>query len=185
MSDNNSKERTKIDLIFGSVSYEAAKEKGQEYFLNTIKLMAGDLIKYDETVDNKIKNYRIDGYDYYALINNYEDIKAFLSNNAINQYNEFYEVKEFENKYYTKKYRYNTNKEYVGSIIELNNYNDQEIFYNIKSYYCSDGEFKGILDKEPDCHITQTKDQTFTMVYENKMLKIKDLSEFNDTKKIY
>lgn len=173
----NNKERTKIEYIFGNLSYNQALTIGEDKFLKTIKLIGNDYFDYKKDIDDNYKRYFINN-EYFVEVINYGSIKEFLSKESIDEYNNLVGYLYFENKDYVKKYIRNINEDYVGSILNITNYTNEEIYYQAKNYYCTDYHFIGILTSEPDCKIKNVTESSFTIIKEGNILKIKDLNNF-------
>lgn len=173
--------RTKIKYIFDNMSFKEALTIGEEKFLKTIKLVANDYFEYKKDIDDSFKKYYINN-DYYIEVINYGRIKEFLNKQSIEEYNNLVNYLYFENKDYVKQYTKNINEKYVGSILSISSYDNKEIRYQVKNYYCNDYHFVGILKEEPNCTIESITDSYFTLVKEGSILKIKDLNEFINNK---
>lgn len=173
--------RTKIEYIFDNMSFKEALTVGEEKFLKTIKLVANDYFEYKMDIDDSFKKYYINN-DYYIEVINYGKVKEFLNKQSIEEYNNLVNYLYFENKDYVKQYTKNINEKYVGSILSISSYDNEEIRYQVKNYYCNDYHFVGILKEEPECIIESITDSYFTLVKEGSILKIKDLNEFINNK---
>lgn len=177
----NNIDRTKIEYIFGNLSYNQALTIGEDKFLKTIKLIGNDYFDYKKDIDDNYKRYYINN-EYYVEVINYGSIREFLSKESIDEYNNLVGYLYFENKDYVKKYIRNINEDYVGSILNITNYNSEEINYQVKNYYCTGYHFVGILTSEPDCKIRKVTNSTFAIIKEGNILKIKDLNNFINEK---
>ena len=98
----NNKERTKIEYIFGNLSYNQALTIGEDKFLKTIKLIGNDYFDYKKDIDDNYKRYFINN-EYFVEVINYGSIKEFLSKESIDEYNNLVGYLYFENKDYVKK----------------------------------------------------------------------------------
>lgn len=178
-------ERTKIEYIMGDISYPQALKKGEDYFLETIKLLRGETLEFNTDNNGDDIIYEVEKVNGYKLITNYSLINKFLSHEAIETFNNEFQIKYYENKYYIKNYYFEPNNNYVGSILNITTHDEEYINFNVLSYYCEDGEFVGILKEKPTCKIIDEKQTNYSLIKESNLLKVNDINEFLGTKKIY
>ena len=80
-----------------------------------------------------------------------------------------------DNNYYIEDYVDEYNKDYIGSMLNVKEYNDKEIVFNSINYYLKDGEYKGLFDEEPI--YDSKKEIEFRVVFEDSILKITDIDK--------
>lgn len=180
-----STDRTVLEYVTGNITYDNALSKGREYFIDTIKLVANDYLEYDESFDGNINLYLVNNVDGYVKVKNYGLIKNFLNDSSIKIYNDEVGYVSSEGNDYIKNYKKDIFTSYVGSIIDIETITENIIEYKAINYYCNNYQFVGLLESKPTCNITKESESTFTLVNENNILKINNLNEFLDTKKIY
>lgn len=174
-------ERTKVEYIFGNMTHSQAQQIAEDRFINTIKLIANDYFEYFLDDKDKPEKYLINGNENYIRVFNYDSIKEFLNNESINIYNNKVSYLEYENNDYIIA-RKEVNEKYVGSILSISDYNDNEIIFKVQNYYCDNYQFEGIIDTKPECNIIDIKESYFTLIREKNLLKIKDINEFYNNK---
>ena len=159
-------------------------EKGQVSELGAVNVMTGVYTgrspkdKFIVVDENSILESIVAKIDGEAYLVYRQDLNYEYYTNLVGYIN-------YENKDYIKIFSKELNNEYVGSIITLKEYDSDTITYESINYYCSDYKFIGILDKEPDCNIVKTTNNTFKLRKYNNSLKVNDIKDFLDTKKIY
>ena len=164
----------KVEYIFNNITYDDALNMSKEVFNNALKLIKNDY-EYEEN-NNEIVLYSINNYNEYRKILNYSLISNTLKNNIINNFFINKKIINYRNEYYIESYENNYNKDYVGSILNINNYGDKFVTIKSINYYCEDSNFIGVLNVEPECKYTK-KESKFTLSLENSLLKVNNLEE--------
>lgn len=166
----------KIEYIMG-YSYDAIYNKGSSLFLQTISLLNNkDVFEYAKNNDDSIRKYSINNQSGYFKINNFSLALNTFTNNSLKEYMDKKNIIYFENNYYMKDYT-NDNNNYIGSIIDIKDYNDTSITFKSINYYCANSEYIGILDEALKCDYN-TNESEFSIVLENNMFKIESLQDF-------
>ena len=82
----------------------------------------------------------------------------------------------FENNYFIKEIKINDNN-YVGSIIDIDSYENNIVYFKTMNYYCDDYNYLGIIDDNPQCEY-EMKESKFSIIYEKGTFKINNLKDF-------
>ncbi len=181
----NKEERTHVEYIFDTMNESEALSIGKNIFLDTIKVISYDYFDIEKDNLDNYNIYNINNDLGYIRVLNYSKVKELFNINDYEYYNNLVGYINYENKDYIKAFSKELNNEYVGSIITLKEYDSDTITYESINYYCSDYKFIGILDKEPECNIVKTSNNEFKLRKYNNSLKVNDIKDFLDTKKIY
>lgn len=163
----------KIEYIFNNLTYDNVLNMSKNVFNNALKLVKNDF-EY-EINDDEIELYSINDITYKKILN-YSLINSTLKNNIINNFLNNKKIINYKNEYYIELYENNYNRDYVGSILSINNHGDKFVTIKSTNYYCKDSKFVGILNEEPDCEYIKT-DTKFTLSLENNLLKVNNLDE--------
>ena len=145
--------------ILGNFSYSEVVELSNQIFLNAVKILNANNLEVETNHNNVIRFYSINDYDEYKKINNFLTVINTLNINDLRKY--------MEEK---------TNQDYIGSIIEISDYDDKYIYFNSENYYCTDSEYIGLLETKPTCDYT-VKNTTFKLVLEEDELKISNIED--------
>jgi len=166
----------KIEYIMG-YTYDTVLNKGEKLFLQTIELFNNkNIFEYSKDLSNSVKYYVIGDKQNYLKINNFSIAKNNFSNNALEKYMEYKKIIKFENNYYIEDIKIEKN-DFIGSIVEIDNYDNKKVYFNSTNYYCENGEYIGILEKTPNCNFTKSETR-FSIELQNGLFKISDIEEF-------
>ena len=166
----------KIEYILG-YTYNSIMNKGETLFLQTIDFYKNeDIFEYDKNLDESIKQYSINGIHNYKKIKNFSIVLNNFSIDSLKDYMEYKNIINYENSYYINDEKLDNNN-YIGSIIELVDYNNNEVNFKSKNFYCDNNEYIGILNEEPKCNYDSFETK-FTIVLENNIFKIKNIDDF-------
>lgn len=165
----------KIKYIMG-YSYDTIYNKGNNLFLQTINLLNNNAFEYTKNNDGSIKKYAINKENNYVKINNFSLVNNTLSENTLSEYMDLKKILYYENDYYMKENNI-FNDNYVGSIIEIKDYNDNLITFSSLNYYCENSKYIGLLEDIPECIYTFNETE-FNIVLENNMFKIENIKDF-------
>ena len=164
----------KIEYIFNNLTYDNVLNMSRSVFDNALKLVRND---YEYEIDNnEIELYSINNYNKYKKILNYSLISSTLKNNIIESFLNSKKIINYKNEYYIESYDNNYNRDYIGSILSINNHGKDFVTIKSTNYYCENSKFIGILNTEPDCDYTKTESK-FTLSLENNLLKVNNLEE--------
>ena len=164
----------KIEYIFNNLTYDDVLNMSKKTFNNALKLIKND---FDYEVDgDELVLYSINDYNNYKKILNYSLINSTLKSNIINNYLYNKKIIQYKNEYYIESYENSYNKNYVGSILSINNHGYKFVTIKSINYYCENSNFIGAINTEPECEYTKT-DTKFTLSLENNLLKVNNLEE--------
>jgi hypothetical protein len=184
--DNLNKDtRTKVEYIFGTMNEDEVLNKGKNIFLDTIKVISYDYFETEKDNSDNYNIYNINNENGYLRVLNYSKVNELFNTVDIDKYNTLVGYINYENKDYIKVFSKELNNNYVGSIITLEDYDNDIVTYKSINYYCNNYKFIGILDNIPECDITNTSENIFTLRKYNNTLKVNDIEEFLGNKKIY
>ena len=125
----------KIEYIFNGITYDEVLNASKNLFLNSIKLVKNNF-DYEKYRNNEINYYSINDFTNCKKILNYSLISSTLKTNTINKYLNEHQIIEYENEYYIAKNDNNINSNYIGSIIDINNYGNYFVNFKSTNYYC-------------------------------------------------
>ncbi len=164
----------KIEYIFNNLTYDNVLNMSKNTFNNALKLVKND---FEYEIDNdEFILYSINDYNSYKKILNYSLISSTLKNNIIDSFLNSKKIINYKDEYYIESYDNDYNKDYVGSILSINNHGDKFVTIKSTNYYCDDGKFIGVINTEPDCDYSKTESK-FTLSLENHLLKVNNLEE--------
>ena len=164
----------KIEYIFNNLTYDDVLNMSENTFNNALKLVKND---FEYEIDNdEFILYSINDYNNYKKILNYSLISSTLKNNLIESFLKNKKIINYKDEYFIESYDNNYNRDYVGSILSINNHGDKFVTIKSTNYYCKNNKFIGILNEEPDCRYTKTESK-FTLSLENHLLKVNNLEE--------
>ena len=164
----------KVEYIFNNLTYDNVLNMSKNIFNNALKLVKND---YEYEIDNnQVVIYSINNYNNYKKILNYSLISNTLKSNIINNFLNKKKIINYKGEYYIESYDNNYNRDYVGSILSINNYGDNFVTIKSINYYCPNSNFIGVLNIEPNCEYTKTNTK-FTLSLEKNMLKVNNLEE--------
>ncbi len=162
--------------ILGNFSYAEVVELSNQIFLNAVKILNANNLEVETNHNNVIRFYSINDYDEYKKINNFLIVINTLNISDLRKYMEEKRIIKVDNNYYIENYEDITNQDYIGSIIEISDYDDKYIYFNSENYYCADSEYIGLLETKPTCDYT-IKNTTFKLVLEEDELKISNIED--------
>ncbi len=160
----------KVDYIFNYYSYPEALNNSQDLFFKAI-----DILDINNLVLEKDKIYSIKNYNKYQKILNFNEVTNVLSHEEVQKYMDLKKIIYFEDNYYIESYKEEYNQDYIGSMIDLINYDNDNIYLTATNYYCHNYDYIGLLNNKPDCDYTSNV-ITFTVGMENNNLRINDIS---------
>ena len=164
----------KIEYIFNNLTYDDVLNMSKKTFNNALKLVKNDF-EY-EIDNNEIVIYSINDYNNYKKILNYSLISSTLKNNIIESVLNSKKIINYKGEYFIESYENSYNKNYIGSILSINNHGDKFVTIKSTNYYCENSKFIGILNEEPECEYTKTESK-FTLSLENNLLKVNNFEE--------
>lgn len=166
----------KIEYIMG-YSYDTVLNKGSNLFLQTIELLNNkNVFEYTKNLDGSIKHYSIKDINNYVKITNFSLVTNTLSSNTLEDYINYKNIIYFENSYFMEDNKIEKNN-YIGSIIDINNYDNNKVNFKSINYYCDNSKYLGIIYEEPDCNYKKNE-TTFDIELENNMFKISSINDF-------
>ncbi len=166
----------KIEYIMG-YSYDTIYNKGSNLFLQTISLLNDkDVFEYAKNNDGSIKRYAIENINDYIKINNFSIAINTFSDSSLKEYMNKKEIIYFEDNYYIKNYK-NESNNYIGSIIDIDTYDASKITFKSINYYCDNTKYIGLLEDIPKCNYTFNETK-FSIVLENNIFKIENIKDF-------
>ena len=167
----------KIEYIMG-YSYDSVLNKGSSLFLQTIELLNNkEVFDYAQNFDESIKYYSINDVNKYVKIINFSLAINTLSSSALEEYMNYKKIIYFENNYFMEDAKMEKNN-YIGSIIDIDRYDNNYVYFKNTNYYCNNSEYLGIMYEEPNCEFTKN-DSMFVMKLENNMFKIDNIKDFD------
>lgn len=165
----------KVEYIFNKYTYDTVYNRGKDLFLNAIKLVKSDFI-YEKSKSGFENIYALRNFNKYKKIMDYQLISNTLTNSEIEKYMDSRKIIIDNNYYYIENYDITINIKYIGSIIEIDSYDDKYIYFKSENYYCDNYNYEGILDSVPSCDYV-SNNSNFTLVLENNYFRIYDLKE--------
>jgi len=170
----------KVEYIFDNFTHNNVYEYGNKLFFQAIELLnKKDVFEYEKDGNNKLKYFSIgDIYKYRKIINPIIIIDTFTKTET-NKYLELKKIKKFQNNYYRVVYEEEYNDKYIGSIVDIDSYNDKFVYFKSINYYCDNYQYIGDLEEKPNCNYTKTETK-YTLILENNNLKIYNLEEIKD-----
>jgi len=169
----------KVEYIFNNLTYDMVYNKGADLFLEAVSLLKDNVFEYEKNNNENIQYYSINDYNNYKKIKNSYKMTNILSNNALEKYMELKKIIKNENDYYIEDYKNNIDTNYIGSIIEIDKYNDNYVYFKSINYYCDNTKYIGILDSIPKCSYT-SNESILTIINENNNLKINNIEEIQN-----
>lgn len=140
----------KIKYVMG-YTYDSVLNKGENLFSLTMSLMLDkDVFEYEKELDESISHYVIDKKSNYVKIKNFSLVLNNFTDNGINEYMNYKEIVYKDNAYYMQDLKVDRNN-YIGSILEIDSYNEEIVTFKSTNYYCTDREYIGVLDEVPTC----------------------------------
>lgn len=165
----------KIEYIMG-YSYDTVLNKGYSLFFQTVNLLNNSAFDYARNLDQSIRYYSINEINNYIKINNFSLAINNFSENGLKEFMEYKKIIYFENNYFMEDKKLNTNN-YIGSIIDIEKYDESSVLFKSVNYFCDNFNYLGILYEEPNCNYLK-EESTFTVVFENNMFKINSINDF-------
>jgi len=166
----------KIEYIMG-YSYDSILNKGNSLFLQTIELLNNkDVFEYAKNLDQSIRHYSINDVNNYIKITNFSLAINTFTEDTLKEYMNYKKIIYFENNYFMEDTKVEKNN-YIGSIIDIDRYDNNYVYFKNTNYYCDNKEYLGIIYEEPNCEFTKD-DSMFVMKLENNMFKINNLKDF-------
>jgi len=172
----------KVEYIFHDYTYQMIYSKGCELFDKSINLLINkDVLEFEKNLNGKYAYYSVDNCNNCKKIVNAVSFTNILSDSEINKYMVSNNIIKYENLYYIKdNIDYEYNKNYIGSIIDIDSYDDKYTYFKSINYYCDNSvKYLGILDEEPDCNYTK-KVTSFKIKLENKNIRLDNLESLKD-----
>ena len=167
----------KIEYIFDNFTYDSVFNEGVDLFFQTIELLnQKNILKYERNRDESYKYYAINNYNHYRRITNFMLVTDTLKISEVEKFMKYKKIINYENSYYIETYNEEYNKDYIGSILDIESYDDKYVYFNSTNYYCDNGEYIGYLESEPNCNNTSINSK-FTLTLENNNLRVNNLEE--------
>ena len=168
----------KIEYIYG-YNINAVVNKGEALFKSAMNLLLkDDIFEYHRNLDNSIAHFAINGKSNYLRINNFSLVNNTFSKNNIQSFIDYKNIISYKNDYYIQDTKIKNNN-YVGSIIEFDSYDYENVLFSSTNYYCDNSSYEGILIQVPKCDY-ETKKTTFKVALENDLFRISDIYDIFD-----
>ncbi len=162
----------KVKYIFDNYTYDNIIKEANALFLNAIKLAKNEF-EYVKNNRGATEYYALEKYDDYKKIQNVNLILNSLSNQEISDYLSNHQILKSNNHYYIRDNNNINNSNYIGSKLELLDYDENQVFFKSTNYYCENHAYVGLIEDTIDCDY-QSNESNFTIIRENNFLKIKD-----------
>lgn len=170
----------KVTYIFNNLTYDGVYNASSKLFLQAIDLLnKRNVFEYEKDNSGNIKYYAINNHNQYRKIQNFVIVSNTFAKEEVIKYMDYKKIIKYENSYYIETYTEELNQNYVGSILDIDTYNDKYVYFKSINYYCENSNYLGLLDEEPNCSYTSNK-TNFTIVLENNNLRINDLEEIKN-----
>lgn len=170
----------KVIYIFNRFTYDTVLNEGNNLFFQTIELLnKKNSLEYERNRDESYKYYSINNYNNYRRITNFMLVTDTLKKSEINEFMKLKKIIKYENSYYIETYKEEYNKTYVGSILDIESYDNNFVYFNSTNYYCNNSEYIGSLEKTPNCDYTSSNTK-FTLTLENNNLRVNSLEEIKN-----
>ncbi len=166
----------KINYIYHNYTYDTALKESKRLFQNSLAILNINNYEYKMTNENKYELYNINGQDDYKKILSFDLIFHTFTEDDVDKFMENFGIVEEEKEFYIQETSMKTNKDYVGSIIDVFNYDKDYLYLKSDNYYCENGQFSGLLSEKPTCDYIYTS-TTFKLKEENGNLRIADYEE--------
>lgn len=167
----------KVEYIFDTMTYDMVFNKGTELFTQGIKLLISDNeLVYEKNKANEVIFFSINNYHEYKKVENFSLIFDTFTKEEVTKYMELKKIIYHKNNYYIENYKNQNNTNYIGSIIDIDNYDDKYVYFKSANFYCDNYEYKGVLENIPNCNYT-SNEKKFTLIHENNSLKLSNLEE--------
>lgn len=164
----------KIEYIMGYTSNEVLN-KGESLFLQTVRLFNNEAFEYVLDLRERKRHYSINQVNNYLKLLNFSVATNNLSSKAVNEFMKYKEIIFFEHSYYMVDNIVN-DIDYVGSMIDIEKYDEEKVYFKTINYFCSDLEYQGIVYEPLVCE--KSEEGMFTMVLENNIFRIDDIETF-------
>ncbi len=166
----------KVDKIFGMYSFDEILNKGEELFLNGINILKDNkAFLYEKDNMNKTLIYSINGYNKYKKISNFSLVTNTISAEELDNFMNYKKIIYYENGYYMESYNNKYDGNFIGSILEIDSYNDETTTFKVESYYDENSEFVGIFEERKDNY--QTITSMFTINNESGLIRVDNYQE--------
>lgn len=167
----------KVEYIFDRFAYSTVFNEGNDLFFQAVELLnKKNGLEYERNRDESYKYYAINNYNHYRRITNFMLVTDTLKISEVNKFMELKKIIKHENSYYIETYKEEYNKNYIGSILDIESYDDNYIYFNSTNYYCDNSEYIGPLESAPNCNYTSSNTK-FTLTLENNNLRVNSLEE--------
>jgi len=166
----------RIEYVFDDLTYNNVYEKSSKLFVDSISLLNNEDVYFYEKDNDNIKYYAINGDVNYKKILNFDKVTNTFKVSEVAKYMNLKKIISSNNDYYLKDFIKEKNADYIGSIVTFDSYDSNYAYFKSLNYYCEGYEYVGILENAPSnkCRVSNTN---FTIIYENKKLRINDLEE--------
>ena len=165
----------KVEHYFNGLSYKEVYNRGSELLKEATLLLLDKNLEYERNNSGKINYYSLDNNKEYKKLTNFWLVSNTFSEKEINKVMDYKKIINKENKYYIEKYQSKDSK-YIGSIIDIDSYDDLYVYFNSINYYCDNYDYIGVILEYPACNYQKTETK-FSIVLENNRLKINNLEE--------
>jgi len=170
----------KVEYIFNRFTYDTVLNEGNNLFFQTIELLnKKNSLEYERNRNESYKYYSINNYNNYRRITNFMLVTDTLKKSEVNEFMKLKKIIKYENSYYIETYKEEYNKTYVGSILDIESYDNNFVYFNSTNYYCNNSEYIGSLEKAPNCDYTSSNTK-FTLTLENNNLRVNSLEEIKN-----
>ena len=168
----------KVEYIFNTLTYKDVYHKASELFNQATLLVLDKGLNYEQNSNGKINYYSIDNYTKCKKITNFWLVNNTFSDKEINKFMEYKKIINKENNYYIEEYK-SQKSNYIGSIIEMDGYDESLVYFSSVNYYCENYEYIGVIDEEPDCNYEKEATK-FSIILENNRIRINNLEEIKN-----
>lgn len=168
----------KVEYIMG-YTYDDILNKGENLFLDTVELFKDkDVFEYVLDLNEKVRYYSINKKHNYVKITNFSIATNNFSRNTLNDYMEYKKIIHFENSYYMENEKISKSN-YIGSMLDIDSYDDKQVIFKSTDYYCEERDYIGIIYEEPECDYIK-KESKFYMINEGNIFKVNDIDNFKE-----
>lgn len=160
-------------IYINNMTYDTVLENGKNLFFNMVDILKNDGLTYEKNNSNKDKIYNIDGVDY-KRITNISAAFNKIDNTEIDKFMKYMGIINNNNNYYINHIKIQTN--YVGSTLNIEKYDDENVIFKSINYYCDNYKYIGNIKNDIDCNYTK-KESTFKTKFINDNLVITNLED--------
>ena len=150
--------------IFDKYSYNYVLNTAKNLFFEAIKINNTNNFEYQKD-NNEIKIYKINN-NKYKKINNFNIIADVYTEMAILEYMKDKNIIKNKDEYYIQVENEKIREDYIGSIIEIEDYDEEYVYLTATNYFCENFDYIGNLNNEPPCKY-EKNDISYSIVLNN------------------